>query len=217
MELKYLRSLVDPGEAVGVLAAQSVGEPSTQMTLNTFHLAGFAAGNVTLGIPRLREIIMVASRNIKTPNITMKTIPSTPREEIDKLCKKLNRIVLSELVDEIRVTERIVRNDEDEMSSTKRYLIRLDLYPREEYELEYVATEDDVEYVLSTQFLKQLSMRIKVATKKTSAGRKKKVGQTEAAPDIGQGKGRGNAGDADQRVPRNAEESDGNFTTMGLN
>ena len=40
MELKYLRALAAPGEAVGVLAAQSVGEPSTQMTLNTFHMAG---------------------------------------------------------------------------------------------------------------------------------------------------------------------------------
>ena len=40
MELKFMRSLAAPGEAVGVLAAQSVGEPSTQMTLNTFHMAG---------------------------------------------------------------------------------------------------------------------------------------------------------------------------------
>ena len=43
MRLKYLQSLVEPGESVGVLAAQSVGEPSTQMTLNTFHFAGFGA------------------------------------------------------------------------------------------------------------------------------------------------------------------------------
>jgi hypothetical protein len=40
MDLRYMRSLVAPGEAVGVIAAQSVGEPSTQMTLNTFHMAG---------------------------------------------------------------------------------------------------------------------------------------------------------------------------------
>ena len=39
---------------MGVLAAQSVGEPSTQMTLNTFHMAGRGEANVTLGIPRLR-------------------------------------------------------------------------------------------------------------------------------------------------------------------
>lgn len=54
MELKYARAAVAAGEAVGVLAAQSIGEPSTQMTLNTFHMAGRGEANVTLGIPRLR-------------------------------------------------------------------------------------------------------------------------------------------------------------------
>jgi DNA-directed RNA polymerase I subunit RPA1 len=57
----------DPGENVGLLAAQSIGEPSTQMTLNTFHFAGRGEMNVTLGIPRLREILMTASAKIKTP------------------------------------------------------------------------------------------------------------------------------------------------------
>lgn len=65
MWVKYQRSLVAPGEAVGSIAAQSIGEPSTQMTLNTFHLAGHGGANVTLGIPRLREIIMTASKALK--------------------------------------------------------------------------------------------------------------------------------------------------------
>ena len=52
LHLKWQRSLCDPGEAVGLLAAQSIGEPSTQMTLNTFHFAGRGEMNVTLGIPR---------------------------------------------------------------------------------------------------------------------------------------------------------------------
>ena len=50
MQLKYMRSLINPGEAVGIIASQSIGEPSTQMTLNTFHFAGHGAANVTLGI-----------------------------------------------------------------------------------------------------------------------------------------------------------------------
>ena len=54
MELKYAHAVAVSGEAVGVLAAQSIGEPSTQMTLNTFHMAGRGEANVTLGIPRLR-------------------------------------------------------------------------------------------------------------------------------------------------------------------
>lgn len=66
-----MRSCVDAGEPVGVIAAQSLGEPSTQMTLNTFHLAGHGGVNVTLGIPRLREIVMTASAAIKTPTMTL--------------------------------------------------------------------------------------------------------------------------------------------------
>jgi len=53
----YERSLVDPGEAVGTISAQSLGEPGTQMTLNTFHYAGVADINVTLGLPRIIEIV----------------------------------------------------------------------------------------------------------------------------------------------------------------
>lgn len=58
---------MDPGDNVGLLAAQSIGEPSTQMTLNTFHFAGRGEMNVTLGIPRLREILMTSGKNILTP------------------------------------------------------------------------------------------------------------------------------------------------------
>ena len=76
LDVKYMRSLVEPGEAVGVVAGQSIGEPSTQMTLNTFHLAGHAAKNVTLGIPRLREIVMTASADISTSCITSHLTPT---------------------------------------------------------------------------------------------------------------------------------------------
>jgi DNA-directed RNA polymerase subunit A" len=63
---EYRRSLVEPGEAVGNVAAQSIGEPGTQMTLKTFHYAGVAELNVTLGLPRLIEIV------------DARKIPSTP-------------------------------------------------------------------------------------------------------------------------------------------
>jgi DNA-directed RNA polymerase I subunit RPA1 len=52
--LKYLYCMIQPGECVGCTGAQSIGEPSTQMTLNTFHLAGVSDKNVTLGVPRLQ-------------------------------------------------------------------------------------------------------------------------------------------------------------------
>ncbi|MHA1409641.1 MAG: DNA-directed RNA polymerase subunit A'', partial [Candidatus Odinarchaeia archaeon] len=63
---EYKRALVEPGEAVGTVAAQSMGEPGTQMTLKTFHYAGAAEFNVTLGLPRLMEIVD-ARRNPSTP------------------------------------------------------------------------------------------------------------------------------------------------------
>lgn len=49
---KYVRAKIEPGTAVGAVGAQSIGEPGTQMTLKTFHFAGVAAMNITLGVPR---------------------------------------------------------------------------------------------------------------------------------------------------------------------
>ena len=62
----YHKALIEPGEAVGIVSAQSIGEPGTQMTLKTFHFAGAAEFNVTLGLPRLIEIVD-ARRNPSTP------------------------------------------------------------------------------------------------------------------------------------------------------
>lgn len=70
IETRFCTAIVQPGEMVGALAAQSLGEPATQMTLNTFHYAGVSAKNVTLGVPRLKEIINV-SKKPKTPSLTV--------------------------------------------------------------------------------------------------------------------------------------------------
>jgi DNA-directed RNA polymerase subunit A" len=66
----FVRNLVDPHESVGIVAAQSIGEPGTQMTMRTFHYAGVAEINVTLGLPRLIEIV------------DARKLPSTPMMEI---------------------------------------------------------------------------------------------------------------------------------------
>ena len=69
IEQQFYKSLVVPGEMVGPVAAQSIGEPATQMTLNTFHYAGVSSkSNVTRGIPRLRELLHV-SNTIKSPSV----------------------------------------------------------------------------------------------------------------------------------------------------
>ncbi|KAG5355221.1 DNA-directed RNA polymerase II subunit RPB1 [Yarrowia sp. E02] len=75
IETQFAKSVVHPGEMVGVIAAQSIGEPATQMTLNTFHYAGVSSKNVTLGVPRLKEILNVA-KNIKTPALTVYLEPA---------------------------------------------------------------------------------------------------------------------------------------------
>ena len=68
---QFKRSIVAPGEMVGMIAAQSIGEPTTQMTLNTFHFAGVASkSNVTRGVPRIEEILSL-SENLKKPSLTI--------------------------------------------------------------------------------------------------------------------------------------------------
>jgi len=76
----YQYALVEPCEAVGVVSAQSIGEPGTQMTMRTFHYAGVAEINVTLGLPRLIEIVDAR----KTPSTPMMTIALEPEYATDR-------------------------------------------------------------------------------------------------------------------------------------
>lgn len=66
---RYQLKRIEAGTAIGAIGAHSIGEPGTQMTLKTFHFAGVASMNVTLGVPRIKEIINGAKR-ISTPIIT---------------------------------------------------------------------------------------------------------------------------------------------------
>lgn len=89
IESRFQQAIAQPGEMVGALAAQSLGEPATQMTLNTFHYAGVSAKNVTLGVPRLKEIINV-SKTLKTPSLTVfltGAAAKDPEKAKDVLCK----------------------------------------------------------------------------------------------------------------------------------
>mgnify|MGYP001953936559 CR=1 FL=1 len=76
-ERRFFEAMAAPGEMCGVVAAQSIGEPATQMTLNTFHYAGVSAKNVTLGVPRLEELINVAT-TLKTPAFSSNSLSSSP-------------------------------------------------------------------------------------------------------------------------------------------
>ncbi|ESL08063.1 DNA-directed RNA polymerase I largest subunit [Trypanosoma rangeli SC58] len=76
---RRVRAFCDPGEPVGLLAAQAAGEPSTQMTLNTFHSAGSTVTHVTEGIPRLRELLIHAS--VQNAAVVVPVERATPADE----------------------------------------------------------------------------------------------------------------------------------------
>ncbi|KAI5172620.1 DNA-directed RNA polymerase III subunit RPC1 [Nematocida sp. LUAm3] len=86
---KIIRSKMEYGTAAGALAAQSIGEPGTQMTLKTFHLAGTSGANITLGVPRLKEIINAAT-NISTPIITIDIIDQKTEKDVQERIRALS-------------------------------------------------------------------------------------------------------------------------------
>ncbi|KAF2455211.1 hypothetical protein BDY21DRAFT_387027 [Lineolata rhizophorae] len=182
--MKYLKSLVEPGEAVGVVAGQSVGEPSTQMTLNTFHLAGHSARNVTLGIPRLREIVMTASSTISTPAMTLHPISEMSRADCEKFAKGIGRLSLAEVVDKVSVAEKLSRGVAYEQA--KSYEIRLDFYPPSEYCEEYAIGVADVLASVETKFLPRLQKTIRAEVKKKGEEKTLKAeAKSDAIPDVG--------------------------------
>ena len=101
----YKNAIVAPGEMVGMIAAQSIGEPTTQMTLNTFHFAGVASkSNVTRGVPRIEEILSL-SDNPKNPSVTV-YLPKDQdgsREEAQNLIPKIEHTKLREIVNSINI------------------------------------------------------------------------------------------------------------------
>ncbi|KAH6678960.1 DNA-directed RNA polymerase I subunit RPA1 [Plectosphaerella plurivora] len=177
---KYMRSFVEPGEGVGIVAGQSIGEPSTQMTLNTFHLAGHSAKNVTLGIPRLREILMTASRTISTPSMTL-----FPNEELavadsELFNKSISRLPLADVLDSAKVIERAGKGKDNGLH--KYYDIRLTFFPAEEYIKAYAIETADVLNAVEKKFLDHL---IKLMLREI---RKKKQGSA-ATPTVGKSSG----------------------------
>jgi DNA-directed RNA polymerase beta' subunit len=187
LDVKYLRSLVEPGEAVGVVAGQSIGEPSTQMTLNTFHLAGHSAKNVTLGIPRLREIVMTASANISTPTMTLYPHPEMPKQDIEKFAKSISRLPLSAVLDKVTVTEKLGAGIA--YSQARQFKIRLDFYPAKEYTQEYAVRVRDVADSIEKKFCPRLQKSIKVDLKKKGENKSLSTARSAALPTIGESSG----------------------------
>ena len=112
--INYKTSTVDPGSAMGVVAAQSIGEPGTQMTLRTFHYAGVRERNVTIGLPRIMEIVD-ARKSPSTPMMTIYLIGEYAKKQ--ELAEKVaNKLIETRLRD---VTTEVIVNVVDRTISFK--------------------------------------------------------------------------------------------------
>jgi hypothetical protein len=97
-------------------------------------LLGHGAANVTLGIPRLREIVMTASQKPKTPSMTMKVRRGISPHDINLFCKRASRITLSQIVDNVVVHEQL--RVENEARRTH-FTVNITFYPKHEYQEEH--------------------------------------------------------------------------------
>ena len=103
--LKFKQALVHPGEMVGIIAGQSIGEPTTQLTLNTFHLAGVSSkSNVTRGVPRIEEILRL-TKNPKNPSLTvyLKTLDETQQDKATNIATMMEHTKLIDVVQSVQI------------------------------------------------------------------------------------------------------------------
>jgi len=187
----HMKSWVQPGEQVGIIAAQSIGEPSTQLTLNTFHLAGVASkSNVNQGIPRLREILKVT----KNPKATSLLIYMKPefrhnKEKARELVQDLELTLLRSITNKVAIywdptdEDTVIAEDRDLLNfyndiepkgdkALSKWLLRLELNREEMFnknismaDVVFVIKmmyENDVNTVYSDYNADKLVMRIRI-------------------------------------------------------
>jgi DNA-directed RNA polymerase II subunit RPB1 len=120
IQSNFKGAMVHPGEMAGVLAAQSLGEPATQMTLNTFHNTGISSKNVTLGVPRLNELLNV-SKSVKTPSVTVYVNEDIQHDQDEvhdlksrlEYCTLLDIAYKSEIIYDPNPLQTILEQDQD--------------------------------------------------------------------------------------------------------
>ena len=179
--VKNMQSWVVPGEQVGIIAAQSIGEPSTQMTLNTFHLAGVASkSNVTRGVPRLKELLKV-TQNPKATSLTIYLKPEFrgSKDKARQVAQDLELTLLRDITVKTAIyydpsnEETVVQEDaelikfynlfevdeepvEGEVTKWSAWLLRFEM-DRERMFRKNISM-DDVAYVLRTKFGESLHL-----------------------------------------------------------
>nr|XP_009800353.1 PREDICTED: DNA-directed RNA polymerase III subunit rpc1 [Nicotiana sylvestris]XP_009800354.1 PREDICTED: DNA-directed RNA polymerase III subunit rpc1 [Nicotiana sylvestris] len=99
---RYHLKRLESGTAIGAIGAQSIGEPGTQMTLKTFHFAGVASMNVTLGVPRIKEIIN-AAKKINTPIITAKLLSAANLTAARMIKARIEKTLLGQVAKSVKI------------------------------------------------------------------------------------------------------------------
>jgi len=100
IKINFIKSIVEPGEMIGILAAQSLGEPTSQMTLNTKHFAGVAGrSSANMGVPRIQELLHY-SKSIKTPQMTIyfKSPYKSDRSTLNKVISYFKHLNIRQLI-----------------------------------------------------------------------------------------------------------------------
>ena len=114
IKLSFMKSLVEPGEMVGIIAAQSLGEPTTQMTLNTKHFSGVASkGSANMGVDRINELLSY-SKSIKTPQmkIYFNDDINTNKSVVNSISSYFKHLTIGELIDSAEILYDVHGNDE---------------------------------------------------------------------------------------------------------
>lgn len=170
------------------------------MTLNTFHLAGHSAKNVTLGIPRLREIVMTASAKISTPSMQLYPHPELSKEDNEKFAKSITRLPLSAVLDKVTVTE--TSGPGTQLGQARSYKVRLDFYPAKEYTKEYAIKVRDVAESIEQKFCPRLQKMIRADLKKKGENKSLSTANSAAIPTIGE-----SSGTIEQQTLRDTDEA----------
>ncbi|AFN83253.1 DNA-directed RNA polymerase subunit alpha [Encephalitozoon romaleae SJ-2008] len=127
---KMIDLIIEPGTTVGAIAGQSIGEPGTQMTLKTFHFAGVASMNITLGVPRLKEIINAVC-NISTPIINAELSDPNDLFRAEVIKGRIDKISLKDiccLITEVIGKDEIFLDITIDLESLSRLKLNLDIY-----------------------------------------------------------------------------------------
>ncbi|KAG0057284.1 hypothetical protein BGZ83_000074 [Gryganskiella cystojenkinii] len=126
---KFMKAKIEPASAVGAVGAQSIGEPGTQMTLKTFHFAGVASMNITLGVPRIKEIIN-AAKVITTPIITTRLVNNRDERSARIVKGRIEKTLLgdiAEFIEEVYKPEECYIGVRLDMEAIRRLQLETDL------------------------------------------------------------------------------------------